>query len=266
MMTEETQVSNNNQAKSQASQEHNYNPSPTPEYDDRVLTNEAIKYKRLTLASEGKTFTPYNMPAMKEITKDVFSFINEIDKAKSQRIDRQKIINDSNSLSSALQNSFKGALQKDISKLEQWQKDYRNAYEEEHLIPTDPQAEAIKRQDFDTRLEVMDDQQLEDYVNSLNDRPKLSEYEVNRLMIKTKGKAINQQVMNYKQAGLYGKEYEGTEEWQRVAKTLFTLKGWRSSQHVWYLGAGDQSLQLLDIPNILRDKLKNYHVVDSSQR
>lgn len=266
MMAEEIQESNSNQSKSQSSNEQSYRPSTTPEYDNRLLANEVVKYKRLTLASEGKTFTPYNMPAMKEITKDVSSFINEIDKDKAQRMDRQKIINDANSLKTALQNSFKQALQKDIDKLKQWQKDYRNAYEEEHLIPTDPQAETIKRQDFDTRLEVMDDQQLEDYVNSLNDRPKLSEYEVNRLMIKTKGKAINQQVIQYKQAGLYGKEYAGTEEWQRVAKTLFTLQGWQSGQNVWYLGAGNQGLQLLDVPNILRNKLNDYHVVDSSQR
>lgn len=130
----------------------------------------------------------------------------------------------------------------------------------------DPQAELLKRQDFDVSLAAMSDQDLAEYVNSLAERPKLSAYELNKLMLRVQSSPqLKDKVIGYKAANHYGREYEEAPEWNRVAMMLNTLKGWRSGDNVWYWGQ-DGRLQLLDVSKLLLDKLKDYHVTDPSQR
>lgn len=232
----------------------------------KIHPNEVVKLRRSVLKDEGARFNYRAMQAAQNADADIKHLNYAIDKGMKQRDDRQKIINEANSLRQGILKSFHAGLTADIQQLEKWQSDFKAAYVNHRLQALDPQAELLKRQDFDVSLAAMSDQDLAEYVNSLAERPKLSAYELNKLMLRVQSSPqLKDKVIGYKAANHYGHEYEEAPEWNRVAMMLNTLKGWRSGDNVWYWGQ-DGRLQLLDVSKLLLDKLKDYHVADPSQR
>ena len=232
----------------------------------KIHPNEVVKLRRSVLKDEGARFNYRAMQAAQNTDADVKHLNYVIDKGIQQRDDRQKIINEANSLRQGILKSFHAGLTADIQQLEKWQSDFKAAYVNHRLQALDPQAELLKRQDFDVSLAAMSDQDLAEYVNSLAERPKLSAYELNKLMLRVQSSPqLKNKVIGYKAANHYGHEYEEAPEWNRVSMMINTLKSWQSGDNVWYWGQ-DGRLQLLDVSKLLLDKLKDYHVADPSQR
>lgn len=254
---------------SEASQESKQQGKQTTEAktlsnsDRIVLSNEVIKYKRSALNSEAK-ITYQQLPAFTNISRNVNSFIREIDKSISNRDDQLVLRNNARVLYDGLKNTYKAGLQENIKQLEQWQNNYRKAYSEQ-LEPEDPQREIIKRQSFDTKISALDEPGLENYINSLNERPTLSLYEANKLLATVKGNnRLYLLVKTYISNNNIGDDYKNTPEWNNIAKHLTTLKGFAQRDEVWYLKDGH--LHPLNFSQLLADKLKNYDVTDINQR
>lgn len=241
-------------------------PAENGKQQIKIHPNEVVKLRRSVLKDEGARFNYRAMQAAQNADADIKHLNYVIDKGIQQRDDRQKIINEVNGLRQGVLKSFHAGVAADVEKLEKWQSDFKGAYVNHRLQALDPQTELLKRQDFDASLAAMSDQDLAEYVNSLTERPKLSAYELNKLMLRVQSSPqLKNKVIGYKAANHYGREYEEAPEWNRVSMMLNTLKGWQSGNNVWYWGQ-DGHLQLLDVSKLLQDKLKDYHVVDPSQR
>lgn len=230
-----------------------------------IERNGAAKLKLAFLKDKGQR-RMYDLPSVQKFRKDVKNFSAEIDHNISNRYDRQAIIKKAYSGGKVLKETFKAELRLDIENMEQWQKDFKAAFTKSHTQYNNPQAEILKRQDFDIKLATMTQNDLTDFVNNLDNHPLLSSYELNKLILAAKGNLqLTEKLMAYKNANFYEREYERQPEWQQVQRTLVTAKGWLKGDTMWFLD-DDNHLQILNVDSLLNEKLKGYRVSDPSQR
>ena len=233
--------------------------------NSRNLKNEAAKLKRLNLKESGNVDT-FHLPAVKKFQNEMAKYMADIDKNMNNRMDRRALVHEAEVMADGLKVSYRVGLENEIKRLTNWQKEFKQAFTQEHINLDDPQREALKRQDFDTSLEAMNDNELEEYVETLDERPLLSAYELNKLMIATKSnQQLHNKLIEYKTAHHFGEEYKNEPEWKKVAQVLFTIKGWRNGGSIWYLDL-DNNLRLFNLQETLRKKLAGYTVSDPSQR
>lgn len=182
--------------------------------------------KQITLEQQAMTNTPYNADYYNQAIKRVEKLKDYCQSSMKNKHPRADIIADINSSAHAIMRDYHEGIEDQIKQLKQWQQDYIKYFKNKEKKYDNPQEELLHRQDWNSMVNAMDSEELADYIRELtnDDSKTLGAYEVNTLLSKTKNNpSLFALVKNYRNAKHVGSEWETTDAWQQVEKSLSIL-------------------------------------------
>lgn len=206
----------------------------------------------------------YDESWYKQSVKELKSLSTEIEQLKAQRTDRQLIINIIQKREVEILDNYHEKAQEEFDNIKDWQKAFKIQMTQAEY--TDPQIELLKRQDWDAKLNSLNEYELKNLVDDLSETT-LSQYEANSLQTKVNGTDLETKVRLAIADRHIGTEYETTDAWLNTQSKLAFLKGAISTSRPYILNeSADGSTELLTAKTLIDTALLGYEVSDTNQR
>ncbi|MCC4398949.1 hypothetical protein LMC10_02435 [Limosilactobacillus reuteri] len=182
--------------------------------------------KQIALEQQAMANTPYNADYYNQAIKRVEKLKDYCQSSMKNKHPRADIIADIDSSAHAIMRDYHEGVKDQIKQLKQWQQDYIKYFKNKEKKYDSPQEELLHRQDWNSMVNAMDSEELADYIRELtnDDSKTLGAYEVNTLLSKTKNNpSLFALVKSYRNTKHVGSEWETTDAWQQVEKSLSIL-------------------------------------------
>ena len=227
------------------------------------------------LEQQAMNNTPYNASYYDKALQETKKLKEYCQKCIKENRTRSDIVKDINVSARSIMDNYHTGVNNQIKQLMKWQHEYINEYKNKKQEYTNPQAELLHRQDFISKLNAMDENELTNFVKELNsgDIKQLSTYEVNTLLNRVKNNhSLYSQVKVYRDNNYIGKEWEQTEAWQKVQSNLSILNTYKNSKFLYNkpeegqlisrsaISPQDEALSVLTFKDDATNSYVNYNV------
>lgn len=195
------------------------------------------------LEQQAMNNTPYNASYYDKALQQTKKLKEYCKKCIKENRTRSDIMKDIDVSAKSIMDNYHAGVNNQIKQLIEWQHEYINEYKNKEQEYTNPQVELLHRQDFNSKLNSMDENELTNFVKDLNsgDIKQLSTYEVNTLLNRVKNNhSLHSQVKVYRDNNHIGKEWEQTEAWQKVQLNLSILNTYKNSKFLYNKPEGEE--------------------------
>ena len=234
----------------------------------RADIREQIKKQSLAkLVAYGKG-SMYDRPWYKAYESRLQAVISHVNRMMHQRNDKLFIKLTADKEAEVILEDFNTEADKTIEYDEQWLRSYKQAMSE--VTYTDPQVEILKRQDWTSKLDSLDDQGMKNLVGELEDiEPNI--WQLNELLQRVKGSQLEITVMSYRDNHHVGTEYEASPEWKSIQTEIRDLNTAKYKPFMMFKSATPdpetgELYHIVDPYQQISIALTSYTISDPSQR
>ncbi|WP_267201344.1 hypothetical protein [Limosilactobacillus kribbianus] len=225
-----------------------------------------IQQKKLDKLNGYANISIYEADYYKQAINDINKLKDYITREKKRKTSKQQILADSQTTAKAILQNYRQAVHNHIEDLETWQKNYIKQFESSKKEYDNPQLELLHRQDFNAKLNAMNDRQLSNYISNLNEHGQLTVYELNTLMGAVKGKSRLYNILKvYKDSNNIGSEYKNTKEWKAVNSALNTLGVYEQSDGIYTAPDASGRPHRINLLNLGNEETIGYNDDDGQQ-
>lgn len=200
----------------------------------------------------------FNLDYYKEATSIYDSLLSTVESMKARRENTDKVRSYIKENINKIENVLSTGKRNKIDEINKNKVAIKQKYDFEREYIS-PEKEILRRQDWDLKLANMDKDELNSFVNNLDDSYKLSNYQYQTLKKQVGNSEVTTKLIAYAEKTKLGKEYELTEEWINNENLLIKLSQF-TPNFLWKFDFNEGRYNPIDYKNVLNESLNGYNV------